>query len=135
MAPATATVAQIVSEPRIFSLQEARELFPLVRRITADASNELEPVRHSFENMLPTDPRLHAVEQKYEAVVRRWVAKMERLGLVVKGLWLVDFDTGDGCLCWKHPELNLGHFHDYDSGFDGRRRIAEVIEETAPDWA
>lgn len=130
-------IRQIVAydDPRIFTLSEARELFPLVRRITAAAHTELEPLRRALEEMLPTNPHIHAVERQYEAIVKRWVAKMERLGLVVKGLWLVDFDTGDGYLCWKFPELKLGHYHGYDEGWAGRRPLAEVIDEIDPDWA
>lgn len=123
------------NDPRVFTLEEARELFPLVRRITAEAYTQLQPVKRQLENLLPSDPRLPAVERQYEAVVKRWVNKLERLGLVVKGLWLVDFDTGDGYLCWRFPELYLGHYHDYTSGFAGRRPLREVIEEMAPDWA
>lgn len=122
-------------EPRIFTLVEARDLFPLVRKITAQSHAELEPVKRRLENMLSTDPRIKSVEREYESVVKRWVSKMERLGLVVKGLWLVDFDTGDGYLCWKFPELKLGHYHDYSSGFSGRRPLQEVIDELDPDWA
>lgn len=132
-----AKIHQIVArdDPRIFTLAEAEELFPLVRRITQAAHAELEPVRRSLEAMLPTNPKLPLVEKEYEAVVKRWVAKMERLGLVIKGLWLVDFDTGDGYLCWKYPELKLGHYHNYQEGFGGRRPLREVIEELDPDWA
>jgi len=122
-------------EPRIFTLREARELFPLVRRITAESFEELTPIKRNLDNMLATDPRMTAVEKAYESVVKRWVNKMERLGLVVKGLWLVDFDTSDGYLCWKYPELALAHYHDYASGFAGRRPLDEVIEELDPDWA
>jgi len=67
--------------------------------------------------------------------VKRWMAKMNRLGLVVKGLWLVDFDTGDGYLCWKFPELRIGYFHAYHEGFTQRRPLHDVIEELDPDWA
>ncbi|MDH3691676.1 MAG: DUF2203 domain-containing protein [Gammaproteobacteria bacterium] len=123
------------NDPRVFSLNEAEAIFPLIRRITADAHAELEPVKRQLENLLPSDPRLPTVERQYEAIVKRWVSKLERLGLVVKGLWLVDFDTGDGYLCWKFPELRLNHYHDYASGFAGRRLLHEVIEELAPDWA
>ena len=137
MAANASQITQIGSleEPRIFSLEEANELFPLVRRITHDAYKKLEPIRRRLENMLATDPRMVAVEKEYEAVVKRWVRKMERLGLVIQGLWLVDFDTGDGYLCWKYPELRIGHFHDYTSGFSGRRPLSEIIEELDPDWA
>ena len=131
------SITQIGScrDPRIFTLEEARQLFPLVQRITNSAFDELCPVRQRLENLLSTDPRLVTVERDYEIIVKRWVSKMERLGLVVKGLWLVDFDTGDGFLCWKYPELKIGHYHDYDTGISGRRRLDEVIEELAPDWA
>ncbi|MDH3281689.1 MAG: DUF2203 domain-containing protein [Gammaproteobacteria bacterium] len=123
------------SEPRVFTLAEANRLFPLVQRITAHAYRELEPVKKRLENMLATDPRIVAVEKEYETIVKRWVSKMERLGLVVKGLWLVDFDTGDGYLCWKYPELKLAYYHDYAEGFAGRRPLDAVIEEYDPDWA
>lgn len=132
-----AQIAQIgsVDEPRIFTLAEARDLFPLVRRITADACQELQPVKQTLRNMLSTDPRIVKIEKAYEDIVKRWVNKMERLGLVVKGLWLVDFDTGDGYLCWKYPELQINHYHEYTTGFAGRRGLGEVIEEIDPDWA
>ena len=130
-------IAEIVptGDPRVFSLSEAKALFPLVRRITQTAYAELEPVRKSLEALLPTDPRIAEVEHQYEAVVKRWVGKMERLGLVVKGLWLVDFDTGDGYLCWKFPELRLAHYHGYSEGFGNRRPLEQVVEEMDPDWA
>jgi hypothetical protein len=132
-----ASIHQIVArdDHRVFSLEEARALFPLVQRLTQEAHAELEPVRRTLENMVPTNPRLPEVEREYEAVVRRWVGKMERLGLVVKGLWLVDFDTGDGYLCWKFPELRINHFHGYHEGYSARRPLDEVIEELDPDWA
>ncbi len=124
-----------VGDPRIFTLDEARELFPLVRRITADAYEELQPEKQRLRNMMSTDPRIEQVEKSYEEIVKRWVSKMERLGLVVQGLWLVDFDTGDGYLCWKYPELKINHFHDYTEGFSDRRNLEDIIEELDPDWA
>ena len=130
-------IAQIgsVGEARLFTLAEAQALFPLVRRITVEAYEELAPVKQRLENMLATDPHIVQVEKSYEAIVKRWVSKMERLGLVVKGLWLVDFDTGDGYLCWRFPELRLGYYHDHGSGYADRRPLAEVIDELDPDWA
>lgn len=122
-------------DPRVFTLGEAEELFPLVWKITEESYHELEPVRRALEAMVPTNPQIQKVEREYEGIVRRWVGKMERLGLIVKGLWLADFDTGDGYLCWKFPELRLGHYHGYSEGFGVRRPLQEVIEEFDPDWA
>ncbi len=121
--------------PRYFNLEEANETLPLVQRITKHAYEELQVVKQELENMLPSDPRAVAIEVRYETIVKKWVAKMERLGLVVTGLWLVDFDMGDGYLCWKYPELKIGYFHSYTDGFASRRPLSEIIEEQHPDWA
>jgi hypothetical protein len=131
------SIPQIVprDETRVFTLAEAEELFPLVRSITEAAWRELEPVRRKLEAMAPVNPQIHAVERQYESIVKRWMAKMARLGLMVKGLWLVDFDTGDGYLCWKFPELKIGQYHGYHEGYTARRPLREVIEELDPDWA
>lgn len=119
----------------MFSLAEARTLFPLVRGITQRTADELAPVQRQLKVLPRRSPELQAAEQRYQAIVGAWVNKMRRLGLVVKGLWLVDFDTGDGYLCWKYPELKLGHYHGYDEGFAGRRPLDEVLETQDPDWA
>ncbi len=121
--------------PRVFTLAEAEAMMPLVSRITRSSYEELEPVRKRLEAMLPTHPDISLVEQDYESVVLQWVGKMERLGLQVKGLWLIDFDTGEGCLCWRFPELKLGYYHGYHEGFAKRKPIDQVVEETDPDWA
>ncbi len=130
-------IAQIgrLRDPRVFTLAEAREIFPLVRRITASAHRELEPWRRLLATLSPHSAPLYEAEEQYERVVKAWVGKMERLGLVVKGLWLADFDTGDGYLCWRFPELRLGHYHGYDEDYASRRPLREVIEEQDPDWA
>lgn len=130
-------IHQIVAcdDPRVFTLAEAQALFPLVRRITQAAYQELEPVRRALEAMVPTNSMIQDVERQYEAVVKRWVGKMERLGLVVKGLWLIDFDTGDGYLCWKFPELRIGYYHSYHEGYAARVPLRQVVEEFDPDWA
>lgn len=132
-----AVIFQIATrdDPRVFTLAEAEALFPLVWRITRASHEELKPVRQLLETLMPASPEFREAERRYEAIVRRWVGKMERLGLVVKGLWLADFDTGDGYLCWRFPELRIGHYHGYREGFDGRRPLREVVEELDPDWA
>jgi hypothetical protein len=124
-----------VGEPRVFTLAEAEALLPLIRGITEQSAGELAPVKQRLNNMLATDPRTPAVQREYEEIIKRWVSKLERLGVVVKGLWLVDFDTGDGYLCWKYPELRVAHYHGYDDGFAGRRPLVEAVEELDPDWA
>ena len=122
-------------DARIFSLAEARQLFPVVLRITKQAHRQLEPVQQQLKLLPRGSAELSKAEQRYRDIVNDWVSKLRRLGITVKGLWLADFDTGDGYLCWKFPELHLGHYHSYNEGFAGRRPINEIIDELDPDWA
>ncbi len=121
--------------PRHFTLAEAKDTLILVHQITADAYRELESVKTQLNSVLSIDSRVIVAEKQYEKIVNRWISKMERLGLVVKGLWLVDFDTGDGYLCWKYPEASIDFYHSYTGGFTARQPLSKVIAETSPDWA
>jgi regulator of sirC expression with transglutaminase-like and TPR domain len=92
---------------RIFTLGEARELLPRVRELTADAVERF--------GRLPAE-----LEDERRELVEEWARELEALGLEIKGLWLVDFDSGAGYYCWKYPEPALDHFHGYEEGFAGR---------------
>ena len=121
-------------EPRLFRLKEARQLLPLVRSITESAFEELGPVQRAMM-LQPEGIEPGETEELYQKIVRRWVDKIQRLGIVVKGLWLVDFDTGDGYLCWKYPEAGIEFFHGYDEGYSGRHLLSDVLAEQTPSWA
>ena len=125
----------LLGEPKIFTLPEAKALLPLVRRITKSAQDELSPINAQLDAMLVCDPRRGELSRAYETKVRRWVSKMERLGVTSSGLWRVDFDTGEGFLSWRFPELRIAYFRKYQTDFQGRQSLAEVIENTAPEWA
>jgi len=92
---------------RTFTLEEARALLPRVQERTADAVSRY--------GQLPGDQ-----DEARESVVRDWAEEMQSLGIEVKGIWLVDFDSGAGYYCWKYPEPALNHFHGYEEGFAGR---------------
>ena len=46
-----------------------------------------------------------------------------KMGIEVKGLWLIDFDNGSGYYCWQYPEESLQYFHGYEEGFGGRVKL------------
>ena len=129
--------AQIVplGEPRVFTLAEARALMPLVVRITRGAHEKLEPLRRQLQLALTTDDdNGRSVEKAYRKVVQDWIDKLQRLGLTASSLWVVHFDTGNGHLCWRFPELRLANFHHYDDCENGRIQVEEYIELFHPDW-
>jgi len=84
--------------------------------------------------MLSNDPRRKMVEDEYQAVVSRWRNKITQLGASVGGLWVVEFNVGEGLLSWKHPELSLAYFCEHGVNPVQRVRLSDYIEEHDPDW-
>jgi hypothetical protein len=95
---------------RIFSYEQAVALLPEVVRLTSEAVRRVEETESE-------EPAI------YEAIVTEWATAIIDIGLEVKGLWLVDFDSGAGYYCWKHPEPALEYFHGYEEGFEGRVKL------------
>jgi hypothetical protein len=111
------------SSPRTFSLEAAMRLLPSVKLVTAEAVREAESVASELRRHGEADPRHQALSEQLSSVVSRWAARIQELELEPKGLWLVDFDNGDGYYCWQYPEEAITHFHGYDDGFAGRVKI------------
>jgi hypothetical protein len=110
-----------VHERSTFTLEKAVELVPLLLRITRQAHESVEALLAQLPSAGPelkTQLDRDAREQFF-----RWVEKVQRLGGVAKGMWLVDFDNGTGFLCWKYPETEITHFHGYDQGFAQRTKL------------
>jgi hypothetical protein len=105
---------------RRWTLEAARALLPDVRRRTERAFAEAEAILGERERHAPDSPAWRDAHARVDAVVDRWAREMEALGLDVKGLWLVDFDSGAGLYCWQWPETELAFFHGYEDGFAGR---------------
>jgi len=95
---------------RIFSYEEAAALLPEVQQLTAEAAERVDT--------LPED----AVEE-YQGIVESWASAVLAMGIEVKGLWLIDFDSGSGYYCWQYPEPALQHFHGYEEGFPARVKL------------
>lgn len=96
---------------KTFSYEEAAALLPEVQRLTADAVQEVE----ALANDAPRD--------EAQQIVGRWAESVMKMGIEVKGLWLIDFDNGSGYYCWQYPEESLQYFHGYDDGFGGRVKL------------
>jgi hypothetical protein len=112
---------------RVFSLEEARAEMPRVRSITepvfvlaSSLAEELEKAEEAGD-----ETRAEELRERLQDLVQSWSETMRSLGADVKGLWLVDFDSGDGYWCWAWPETALDHWHSYEAGFRGRMPVAE----------
>jgi hypothetical protein len=107
-----------------FTYEQALETFPRVRQLTAQAVAEVEALFASVTNKEDLEEKRQELRESYDRIVTDWAEAITRLGCEVKGLWLVDWDSGGGYYCWRHPEESIGYFHSYEDGFQGRMPIA-----------
>ena len=107
----------------IFSLEQARALLPQVKHLTADAVRRAEALASQLHGLAEDDPQHVSLSAVLREVVDGWADEVRALGLEAKGLWLVDFDNGQGYYCWSYPEPTISHYHAYDDGFAGRMSI------------
>ena len=107
----------------IFSLAQARELLPQIKHVTADAVRRTETLASQLHGLAEDDPEHATLSAALREVVNGWVDQVQSLGVEAKGLWLVDFDNGEGYYCWCYPEPTIGHYHGYEEGFAGRVKI------------
>ncbi len=108
---------------KTFTYEEALARLPEVQRITAEAAGALDAllaVDTAAEDEVEVPPELVA---EYERIVSGWAEKILALGVEIKGLWLVDFDSGAGYYCWRHPEKSLEYFHGYEEGYKARIKL------------
>lgn len=109
---------------RIFSLEDAQKLLPLVYRLTEESSKETKYLMSCINALADKKSyRAQEIQKQIDAIIDRWQNKLERLGVRPKGLWLADFDNGEGYFCWKFPEVEILFKHGYHDGFTGRIAI------------
>ena len=108
---------------RTFTYEQALELLPEVQRITEDAVREIERL---LDTESPPEEEIEVPRDlvpDYQKIVSAWAETVLGLGIEVKGLWLIDFDSGAGYYCWRYPEPTLEYFHGYEEGFGGRIKL------------
>ncbi|MGC3969991.1 MAG: DUF2203 domain-containing protein [Pirellulales bacterium] len=142
------------AERKLFTVEEANATLPLVRAIVQDvvalAQEVVERRRRlaSLKSSRKQESRsaysdeLAQVEQELEHDRERLMEyghELLALGVELKDVMtgLVDFparkDDRIVYLCWKLGEPEVGHWHELDAGFSGRRELAEFAAGKAHD--
>lgn len=110
----------------IFSLEEAQRILPVVRRITQEFSAKVELLIARLETLqLNQTETICALEKQVNELIQTWNDKIRKLGAEPRGLWVVDFDNGQGYYCWKNPEVDIQYWHSYEDGYTGRQPLVQ----------
>ncbi len=130
---------------KIFSVQEAEETLPLVRRIVTDLTAEFPHWRGAVAeyemisgSATAADGEAEPLAAAHEKVmvhaerINSCLKELEQIGCIFKGFenGLVDFyalkEDRLVFLCWRMGEQHISHWHEVDAGFDGRQPIDSV---------
>lgn len=116
-----------------FSLRAANQLIPVVYHITEKAHAEFKLLSNQLSALKAIYPnKVSAIEIQMQRIVETWETKMLKLGVLPKGLWIADFDNGQGYYCWKFPEVEIKFQHGYNDGFSGRKAVTEDENSSSP---
>ncbi len=139
--------AKSVGAKKLFTVDEANRTLPLVKVIVADIVHQFEVV-HALQQRLssltlerrrsPSDPYSEELAhsqselQAEETRLRGLVDELTQLGVELKGPdGLCDFpslrDDREVYLCWRHGEVEVGHWHELDAGVAGRQPLKPSI--------
>ena len=117
------------SKIKIFSLKQVEDLLPLVYRVTEEYSKDVKYLMACVDAMPDKNSsRCLEIQDEINDHIQKWQNKIERLGGKPKGLWLADFDNGEGYFCWKFPETQIKFHHGYQDGFTGRRLLSDSTQ-------
>lgn len=118
-----------INRRNVFSLEEAQALLPVIFKITKAHSQKVEALLARLDALSGVgDEATQAIEAQINALIQDWQNKVQKLGAMPKGLWIADFDSGDGYYCWKFPERGIEFWHKYSDGYSKRMRVADRFD-------
>jgi hypothetical protein len=149
--PTTPTARDAASAPGapLYTVDQANRTLPYVRRVVDDVVRDHGEWRRCLAAIdadrrgvprpdaegLPADPAaLRRRAARHSADLQAALAELAVLGVECKGLdvGLVDFPSVVGgepaYLCWQLGEPAVAWWHRPDTGFGGRRPIAELVD-------
>ncbi len=119
-----------INRRSVFSFAEASAVLPVIQRLTKQYSERVQSMIKEIESLLPESTRAAGLEAQADRLIQDWQAKVQKLGGLPKGMWIVDFDSGDGYFCWKFPEKSIQHWHHYRDGFTKRVLLRETSHDS-----
>lgn len=112
-------------QKKTFTLEEVRVVLPVIVKITKAYKLSVEQKMQYLEQIAYTGGKqIQKLEAEIDQLIQAWKQKLGKLGVKIAGLWVVDFDNGNGYYCWKYPEPDILFEHSYLEGYTQRVPIA-----------
>jgi len=131
---------------KYYTLDEANATLPLLRAILRDVTALATQLRGQYERLVRLQEteglddahkeEVHQLVEEFERgqeKMREYEHELETLDVELKdyNVGLVDFrhlhNGKEVYLCWRLDEPEVAHWHDLDTGFAGRRKIAQKV--------
>ena len=123
-------MAEIIKifSPRQFTEEEAQNLLPTVKRITAQAAVEAEKIEEQLRFIPRDEPIFRRLAGDLDLLIRRWAIKIKKLGLKPSGIWIVDFDAGEGWFSWRLGEERVTYFSAHEPRLEASPLEKDLLE-------
>ncbi len=119
-------------ETKHFTPEEARRTLPLVKKIVKDiltAGSEIKLLAEDLNGEIKDNPEIEALLK----TINIYINELEEIGCYYKdwnfSIGLVDFpsiiNNKEVLLCWRSDEEEILYYHDFESGYQGRKPIPE----------
>jgi len=116
-----------IHSSRKFTHEEAEEILPIIRRITERTAARATEIQEQLR-WIPVEEPLHRrLNMRLESIFRLWATKVAHLGCEPRGMWLVDFSTGDGWFSWRYGDEGLNFFRSHRSPEDRIPNLEELL--------
>ena len=99
-----------IHSSRIFLREEAEFLLPVIRRVTERAALDASELEEQLRFVPDNEPLYNRLQNEMDLIIKRWAIKISRLGCEPRGVWLVDFNTGNGWFSWRYNDDGLNYF-------------------------
>lgn len=130
---------------RYYTVEEANQTLPYVKRVVADIVAQVAGIQERKERLerVARSRGKRASDEFYDEelaqveadIVREletlkvFISELDLIGVEIKDLsrGLIDFysmmDGREVYLCWMHGEEEIAHWHELDAGFSGRQSL------------
>ncbi|MCB1197844.1 MAG: DUF2203 family protein [Bdellovibrionota bacterium] len=111
-----------IKRAKKFTLAGARQFISRIEGITFVAFARAQPLFEELKKPEGIRDKKEVTQELHE-IVTLWSEQIMYFGAMTRGLWMVDFDTGEGFYTWVYGEADITSYRTYDQSFEQRTPI------------